>query len=431
MTLTVTGLIGLGVLIIGLFSGIPVAFVMIFVGFAGFAYVVSISAALDFVMLDIFDIFTTYGLTTAPMFILMGSIAFTSGASRRLYDTAHKFLGRMPGGLAIATIGSCTAFGAMCASANASAAAMGRAAFPEMKRYGYDPALSTGSIAAGGALGPLIPPSSVLIIYGILTSVSIGKLFIATILPGLLFSALFIITVIIQCRYNPSLGPPGLTSNWIDKLKSLPGTIEMVALFIIVIGGLFIGIFTPTESGAIGALGALIIALIRRTLFWRDFLTSLRDTARLTCMLYLIMAGATIYGHFMAITKIPLALAEWVSGLSLTASAVIGLIILLYLIGGCFIEVMALLVLTLPIFYPVVVAAGFDPIWFGVVMVIVVNMGLMTPPVGVMAYVISGVTDVPLGTIFKGMVPFLVALIVGTIGLIFWPQIALFLPNMM
>lgn len=431
MELTTIGIIGIVALVVLLFSGLPVAFAMILVGAAGYAYVVSTSAALNMAVVDFFTTFSSYSFTALIMFVLMGTFMFYSGTSSRLYSTAYKLFGKMPGGLGIATIAASTIFAAVSGSCNTSAAAMGKVAMPEMKKYSYDDKLAAGVVAAGGALGPLIPPSVVFIIYGVLTSESIGTLFIAGIVPGLIFAVIFAIMVFVMCKRNPALGPAGEATSWKEKLKSLTGTIEVLVLFALVLGGLFAGIFTPTEGGAIGAAGALIIALIRRNMSWQNFLNSLKDTIPLSCMIFVVLAGATIFGHFLAITQIPLALADWVGGLELPRYIIIGIIILVYFIGGCFVDGIALIMLTLPIFFPVVTALGYDPIWFGVIIVLVSDMGLMTPPVGVVAYVISGVSGLSLNTVFRGISPFLGALILGTILFIAFPEIITFLPNLM
>jgi len=431
MSLTTIGLIGLGVLIITLFSGIPVGFAMILVGFAGVWYVNSFNVAVNFVTTDLFTTFSSYGFSVAPMFVFMGSLIFYSGASGRLFNTAYKFFGRMPGGLAIATVAACTIFAAVSGSCNTSAAAMGKAALPEMKRFGYAPTLASGAIAAGGALGPIIPPSVVMILYGILTGESIGKLFIAGIIPGLLLCIIFIVMIYIMCRINPNLGPAGNATTWKEKVKSLSGTVEIIILFALVIGGLFVGLFTPTEAGAIGALGALIISLARRSISWDGFKKSLGDTASLTCMLFVILAGAVIFGHFMARTQIPIAAANWLISIPAPAPVILIIIIIMFAIGGCFIDAIALILLTLPILFPVVVQLGFDPIWFGLIIVLVTDIGLMTPPVGVTAYIISEVGNIPLNTVFKGITPFLIVLIVVSIVLIFVPEVVTFLPNLM
>lgn len=430
MSPTAIGLIGIGVLLVTFLIGMPVGFAMAFVGMAGFCLLVSPDAGLSLLARDFFANLSSYSLTVIPMFIFMGAIAYASGMSRRLYEAGYTVFGQMRGGLAMATIAACAGFAAMCGSTNATAAAMGRVALPEMKRYNYNDSLATGCVAAAGSLGILIPPSTIFIIYGIMTEQSIGKLFIAGVLPGVLLAGLFIIVVVILCKRNPDLAPGGAPTSWKQKMAGMVGVIEMVILFALVIGGLFMGWFSPTQAGAAGAGGALIIGLARRQLNWQGFVFAIKDTLRITCMVMIIVTGAIIFGHFMAVAKLPLVLSEWVGGLPLPPMAIMGVIVLLYLVGGCFMDALALITLTVPIIYPVVLVLGFDPIWFGVIIVLVTEMGVITPPVGVNVYVIKGVApDVPLESIFKGVLPFLAALIVAVIILMFVPQIATFLPS--
>ncbi len=432
MTPTIVGLIGLAALIVLIFSRIPVGFIMAIIGFLGFGYIVSFDASMNLIAKDIFSVFGSYNLTVIPLFVLMGQISFHSGISGRLFNMAYKFMGHWPGGLAIATVGACAGFAAICGSTNATAATMAAVTLPEMKKYNYKAELATGVVAAGGSLGILIPPSVIFIIYGIMTEQSIGKLFMAGILPGLLLTILFILTITIWVHLRPELAPRGPKTTFREKMASLSGLIETLILFILVMGGLFLGFFTPTEAGAIGAFGTILLALIRRNLTWKGFIISLSETTRISCMILVIVAGATIFGHFLAVTRIPFDISNWISGSHLPPYAIMGLIILVYLIGGCFIDALALITLTVPIFYPVVTLLGYDPIWFGVIIVLITQIGVITPPVGINVYVVSGVArDVPLQVIFKGALPLLLALIAGTLLLIPFPQIALFLPNLM
>ncbi len=424
------GLIGIVVLVLIFLLGMPVGFAMAFVGFIGFCYLTTPGAGLSILARDVFANFSAYSLTVIPMFVFMGSIAFASGMSRRLYNAGYTMFGQMRGGLAMATIAACAGFAAMCGSTNATAAAMGRVSLPEMKRYNYNDSLATGCVAAAGSLGILIPPSTIFIIYGIMTEQDIGKLFIAGVLPGMLLASLFMVVVVLLCLRNPSLAPAGAPTSWKEKLAGFTGVIEMLILFGLVIGGLFMGWFSPTQAGGAGAFGALLIGLARRQLSWQGFLFAIKDALRITCMVMVIVTGAIIFGHFIAVAKIPLVLSDWVGGLPLPPAAIMGIIVLLYLIGGCFMDALALITLTVPIIYPVVLIMGFDPIWFGVIIVLVTEMGVITPPVGVNVYVIKGIAeDVPLETIFKGIFPFLAALIVAVAILIAFPQIATFLPS--
>ena len=432
MSPAMIGAIGIAVLVLLLFSRMPVGFVMALVGVVGFGLLVSFDAAFNLMVKDIFAVFGSYSLTVVPLFILMGQIAFHSGISSRLFDVAYKFMGHWPGGLAIATIGACTGFAAICGSTNATAATMAAVTLPEMKKYHYHDSIATGVVAAGGSLGILVPPSVIFIIFGVMTEQSIGKLFMAGIIPGLLLSLLFAIAVVIWVRLKPEIAPRGPKIALREKIASLSGLGETILLFILVMGGLFFGIFTPTEAGAVGAFGTLVIAVIRRKITFRDFGRSLFETTRISCMILLIVAGATIFGHFLAVTRIPFDIAGWVSGLDLPSYMVIAMIIFVYLVGGCFIDALALITLTVPIFFPVVSALGYDPIWFGVIIVLVTQIGVVTPPVGVNVYVVKGIArDVPLHVVFKGVMPLLIALIVGTFLMIPFPQIALFLPGLM
>jgi len=429
---TVIGLIGVAALFILIFLRMPVGFVMAAVGFVGFGSVVSFDAAMSIIAKDLFSVFGSYSLTVIPLFVLMGQLAYHSGISKRLFNAAYKFIGHWPGGLAIATIGACAAFAAICGSTNATAATMGAATLPEMKRYNYKPELATGVVAAGGSLGILIPPSVIFIVYGILTEQSIGRLFMAGILPGLILILLFIIAIVIWTRMRPELGPKGPTFSLREKMASLSGLVETLLLFILIMGGLFLGIFTPTEAGAIGAFGTLALALVGRNLTMKGFMTALFETTRMSCMILVIVAGATIFGHFLAVTRIPFDIAQGVSEIQLPRWAIMLIIVAVYLVGGCIIDSLALIMLTIPIFYPVILFLEYDPIWFGVIIVLVTQIGVITPPVGINVYVVSGVArDVPLDVIFKGVLPFLTALIIGTLLLIAFPQIALFLPNLM
>jgi tripartite ATP-independent transporter DctM subunit len=432
MTPTTAAVISVVLLVFLFIMRMPVAYAMGLVGLLGFSYVVSVESGLSLLARDLWSLFGSYSLSVVPMFILMGTIAFYSGMSGRLFDVAFKFLGHRRGGLCLATILACAGFGAICGSTNAAAAAMGKVTLPEMKKHDYDPSLATGSVAAAGTLAILIPPSTILIIYGILTEESIGKLFAAGILPGALLTTLFAIAVHVVCWLKPALAPRGAKATWKERMASLPSVIGVLLLFLFVMAGLFLGWFTPTEAGAAGACGALIIGLLGRTLSWRGFLNSLADTTRISAMVFLIVAGGTVYGHFLAITRLPSELSAWVGGLPLSPNAIMGLIIFVYIIGGCFMDGLAMIVFTVPIFYPVVVGLGFDPIWFGVIVVLIGEIAAITPPVGINVYVVKGVApDVPMETIFRGILPFLGALVVCTIILIFFPQIVTFLPSFM
>jgi C4-dicarboxylate transporter DctM subunit len=432
MTLSTIGIIGLILLVILLFSSMPVGFVMAFLGFLGFSYVVSIDAGFSLLAKDVFETFSSYSLTVIPLFVFMGQIAFHSGISRRLYDSVYVFMGHYRGGLAIATIGACAGFSAISGSTNATAATMATVTLPEMRRYKYDMSLATGTVAAGGSLGILIPPSVIFVVYGIMTEQSIGRLFAAGIFPGIVLALLFMLTVYIRVQLNPGLAPPGPKTTLKEKARSFTGVLEALIIFSFVMGGLFFGVFVPTEAAAVGAFLTLLLAILRRQLTWEGFFKSLRDSTRISCMVMVIVTGAVVFGHFMAITRIPFDLANWVSGLPLPGYAIMGVIVLIYLFGGCFMDALAMIMLTIPIFYPVATALGFHPIWFGVAIVLVTEMGVITPPVGVNVYVVHGITkDVPLEVIFKGVAPFVLALLACVAIILAFPQIVLFLPGLM
>jgi len=431
MTPTAAGIAGIIALFVLIFLRIPIGFLMALIGLAGFSLIVSPESAFNLVAKDVFTVFGSYNLTVIPLFVFMGQIAFHAGISTRLFDAAYKFIGHLPGGLAIAAIGACAGFAAICGSTNATAATMAAATLPEMKRYNYKPGLATGVVAAGGSLGILIPPSVIFIVYGILTEQSIGKLFMAGLIPGIMLTIFFIVTILIWTTLNPELGPRGPKTGFREKIESLSGLIETILLFILVMGGLFGGLFTPTEAGGIGASGTLFLAVIRKNIDKQGLIASLFETTRISCMILVIVAGATIFGHFLAVSRIPFDMANWISGMQLPSFMVMCMIILVYLIGGCFIDSLALIMLTVPIFFPVVISLGYDPLWFGVIIVLVTQIGVITPPVGVNVYVVSGVArDVPLDVIFKGVIPLLLALIAGTLLLVIFPQIALFLPSL-
>jgi tripartite ATP-independent transporter DctM subunit len=432
MGLTQIGILGIIILLIFLFSNMPVGFVMGLVGLGGFIYVKGIGPGLNLLANDVFQIFSSYGLTVIPLFVFMGQLSFQSGISRRLFEAAYVVLGNIRGGLAMATIGTCAGFSAISGSTNATAATMATVTLPEMKKYGYDMGLATGTVAAGGSLGILIPPSTVFIVYGILTEQSIGKLFMAGILPGILLTFLFMSAIYIVVTLNPSLAPAGPKTDFKEKISSFMGVIEIVFLFIVVMGGIFFGIFTPTEAAAIGAFATLFMAIVRKQISWRGFIEALSATTQTSCMVMVIVAGATIFGHFMAVTRVPFELSAWAGSLSLPPSIIMIVIILIYLLGGCFMDAFALIMLTVPIFAPLAQTLGFDLIWFGVVIVLIGEMGVITPPVGINVYVVHGVArDVPLETIFKGVMPLFAALIICNILILLFPEIALFLPNLM
>ncbi|MGD8562126.1 MAG: TRAP transporter large permease [Desulfarculaceae bacterium] len=431
MSETATGLVGIAVLLILFCLRMPVAFAMAFVGIAGCAYILGPEVGLSILGQQFFQEFSAYTLTCIPMFMLMGALASQSGISKRLYSTAYQVVGATNGGLTMATVLACASFAAMSGSTTATAAAMGAVALPEMKRYKYKDSLATGCVAAAGTLGILIPPSTIFIIYGLITQQSIGKLFVAGIVPGILITGMFIITVALVCWKNPEIAPPGERTNLAVKLRSLAGFTDAFLLFLLVIGGLLLGWFGPTAAGGIGALGTLFLGLARRSLNWSRFMEALKNALLTATMILFIIAGATVFGKFMTLSGIPTMLAELLNSLKVSGWAIILLICLGYLIGGCFMDSLPLIVLTVPIVYPTVLAYNFDPIWFGVIIVLVTEMGVITPPVGVNVYVIKGIApDVPIEKIFQGIMPFLLTLLVSLGLLILFPGLSTFLPSL-
>ena len=421
---------GIAVLLLLLLLSMPVGFAMTLVGAVGFALVVTPAAALDAVVADYYGCFSSYGLTVIPLFVFMGQVAFHAGFSARLFDAANAWLGRLRGGLAVATIGACAAFGAICGSGPATAATMAAVALPEMKRLRYHPPFAAGTIAAAGSIGMLIPPSVVFITYGIMTEQSIGKIFIAGIIPGLLVTFLFGLLASFQCRRHPDWGPSAPARPLRDRFRSLLGVLPILLLFLLVMGGMFIGWFTPTEAAAVGAAGALLLALLSRRLTFRTLLAALMETLRTSCMVLVIVAGATVFGHFLQITNLPTSLAQSLAALHLPPMAIMILILAFYVLAGAFLDALALVLLTIPIFYPVVISFGFDPIWFAVMIVLVTQAGVITPPVGVNVYVVSGMDrSIPLQSVFRGAIPYLWALLAAAILLLLFPQIATFLPD--
>jgi tripartite ATP-independent transporter DctM subunit len=436
MNPTLIGILGIVLMVLMFLTRMPVSYVMALMGLLGFGVVVSFQGGLNLLAKDLYAVFSSYDLTTIPMFILMGQLAFNSGISRRLYDTAYKYLGSTRGGLAIATVSACTAFGAVCGSSPATAATMATVGLPEMRRFKYADELAAGAVASGGGLGMIMPPSVVLLVYGVLTEQSIGKLFVAGIIPAFVVTILFCITVLVWCTLSPEKGPRGEHFTWRERLLSLRDLIETLAVFLLVMSGLFFGWFTPTEAAGVGVFGVLAASLIRRQLSWKRFVSSLYETLRTSCMVMMLIGGAIVFGKFLAVTRIPFNIAGWIDGLNMAPVVILGLVVLVYFIGGCFMDSLALVMLTVPIFYPLITGLGYDPIWFGVVIVMVTEMGVITPPVGINVYVVYGVAltlkqNVALESIFKGILPFLLAVVVGILLITLFPQLVLYLPDLM
>jgi len=423
------GIIGLILVLALFFTGIELGFAMALVGFVGFSYIVSTKAALNLLAKDIFDVFSSYGFTVIPLFIFMGQIAFNAGIAKRLYDTAYKFIGHIPGGLAMATVGGATAFKAICGSSPATAATFASVAVPEMDRYGYSKKLSTGIVATVGTLGILMPPSVTLIVFGIITEQSIGKLFLAGLIPALIIALFFVLIIYGWCRINPALGPRGQKTRWKERIVSLPDVLWVGIIFSLVVGGLMKGFFTPTEAGSVGTFAVLLLALAKKDLSYKGFIKSVGESLRTACMVLMLIAGSTILGHFLAVTKIPMLAADWIIQLQFSPNLTMIIIALIYLLGGSFIDDLAFMILATPIFYPVIIKLGFDPIWFGVIIGITVMIGVVIPPVAINVFVVKNITKVPFGVIYKGVYPFLIGLVVCAFLLFLFPQIALYLPT--
>jgi tripartite ATP-independent transporter DctM subunit len=419
-------------LVLLVFIGTPVAFAMAFVGFLGTVSVTDLSPALSMMAMQSYNGGKSYGHSVIPLFVLMGGFCAFSGLSRDLFSAAYKWLGRLPGGLAIASVAACACFAAVTGSGAATAATIGAVALPEMKRYRYDTALATGAIAAGGTMGILIPPSIPLALYGLLTEQSIGKLFLAGVIPGILEAVFYIITIGMMCAYKPALGPKGPSIPLKEKMLSLKGSWGVMLLFILVIGGLYAGVFTPTEAAGAGAFAALVLGLVYRRLGWKSFKEGLLETVRTSGMVLFILIGGLIFGHFLVETKLPFELATMLTGLAVNRYIILLGIIVVYLFLGCIMSALAMIVITVPIFFPVIVALGYDPIWFGIIIVRMVEIGAITPPIGMNVFIIQGVAkDVPMYTIFRGITPFLIADFCHVALLIAVPEICLILPRMM
>ncbi|MCX5802583.1 MAG: TRAP transporter large permease [Proteobacteria bacterium] len=427
----IVGIIGLAIILILFLTGIELAFAMILIGFLGFGYLISFEAALNLLAKDIFDVFDSYGFTVIPLFVLMGQIAFNSGIAKRLFDTAYKFIGHVPGGLAMATVGGATVFKSICGSSPATAATFASVAVPEMDRYGYDKRLSTGIVATVGTLGILLPPSVTLIVFGIITDQSIGRLFLAGIFPGLLIALFFIFIIYGWCKINPALGPAGTKSTWGQRIRSLPEIAWVVLIFFLVIGGILKGFFTPTEAGSVGTFLVLLLTVLKRDLNFKGFVKSIIESVRTACMVLFLIAGSTVLGHFIAVTRIPMIAADWIVGLPFHPAFIMILICLIYELGGSFIDDLAFMILATPIFYPAIIKLGYNPLWFAIMIGITVMVGVVIPPVAINVFVVKNITKTPFGVIYAGVYPFLISLVVGAILLFLFPGMATWLPGVL
>ena len=423
------GIVGLGVLLLIFSTGIELGFGMAVVGFVGFAYLNGFQAGMNLISRDVFDVITNYGYTVFPLFILMGQIGFNAGIAVRLYSAADKFVGHIPGGLAMATVIGATGFKAICGSSAATAATFASVAIPEMDRFGYSKTLSTGIVATVGSLGCIIPPSVTLIIMGILTEQSIGQLFLGGLIPGLLIAALFIGIIYGWAKINPAIAPRGVRSTWKERGRSLPEVFWVLLVFLVVVGGIMQGYFTPTEAGAVGTFAVLLLTIVKRDMTFKKYVSSVSEALRTAGMLLMLIAGSAIFGHFLAVSNIPQKAADWIVALPLNRYLIMILICIIFEIGGSFIDDLAFMILATPIFYPAALKLGFHPLWFGIVICVVVMIGVVIPPVAICVFVVKNITKVPIGQIYRGVAPFLISLIFVW-GLLFLiPQMVLWLPS--
>ncbi|PJE27207.1 Sialic acid TRAP transporter permease protein SiaT [Pseudooceanicola marinus] len=431
MTPVEMGLIGLAVLFTFLAFGMPIGFAMGLVGVIGFASLLTVKAVLIKVGVITFDLATNYAIGTVPLFLFMAHILFASGIGKDLYDFAARCLGHRRGGLAMATVGASAGFAAVNASSLATTATMGLVALPEMRKHGYSLPLASGSVAAGGTIGSLIPPSGMFIIYGILTETSIGDMFAAGIIPGILLALMYMTVIWIQCRVNPKAGPAGPRASWADRWQGFKGCGDVIVLFLFVMGGIVGGLFTPTEAGAMGAFGALIIAAVRKRLTWARLVDAVYETFKTTGMIFGILFGALVFNAFITVTTIPMQLTGWVAGADLAPLAILLVILAVYFFLGMILDASAMMTLTVPLFFPLVTGLGYDAVLFGVLVVRMTEIALITPPVGMNVYVLSGVArDIPLSSIFRGTAPFVLADMIHVTLLIALPVLVLWLPSL-
>ncbi|PCI04574.1 MAG: C4-dicarboxylate ABC transporter permease [Hyphomicrobiales bacterium] len=424
------GFLAFAGLFVLLLASVPIGFAMGISGLLGTSAIIGFQPALSLLGTTALEKTVTYDLSIIPLFILMGSVAARSGLSKELYSAFNTWFGAFRGGLALATIGACGAFAAICGSSIATAATMSKVALPEMKRFKYADSLATGSVAAGGVIGILIPPSVILVLYGILTETSIGDLFIAGFLPGILTIIGFMLAISITTRIWPDLGPAGVKTTFGEKVRALGQTWGIMLLFGIVIGGIYFGVFTPTEAAGIGASGAFLISAMRGRLTWANTKEALTETITMTAMIFVVLIGAITLNNLMIFSGLVAELSSIVGGMDLPPMAIMAIILLIYMLMGCFLDALAMILLTVPIFFPIIIDLGFDPVWFGIIVVMVVELGMITPPIGMNVFVIKGMApDVKLSSIYKGVMPFVIAQLILILIVFLLPEIILWLPE--
>lgn len=423
------GIIGLVVLLALFLTGIELGFGMAVIGFLGLAYMKSLEAAANYVATDVFEVFSSYGLTVIPLFVLMGQIAYNSGIAEKLFALAYRLFGRVPGGLALATVAGATAFKAICGSTPATTATFASVAVPEMDKYHYNRKLSTGVTAIVGTLGNLIPPSVLLIILGLMTEQSIGRLFLAGLIPGLMIAVFFGVIIIGWCLIDPTLGPAGRQFSWKEKIHFLPEVILPVLVFLLIMGGMLKGWFSPTEAGSVGTFVVLLLVVLKRNLDFRQYVKSVIEALSTSCMVFILVAGSTVMGHFLAATKIPILAGDWISGLPLPRWLIMVCIVVVFELGGSFIDDFAFMILAMPIFSPVAEKLGYDPIWFCIIISVSVMIGIVIPPIATNVFIVRNITGSPVGVIYKGAMPFLISLVAAMALLFVFPEICLFLPK--
>ena len=432
MTPLAIGIIGIVVFLVLIFLGMNIGLSLLLIGFAGYAVVLNPAAAIGLLRTLPATQASNYSFIVIPLFILMGNFAYHAGMSSALYKAGNKWLSRLPGNLACGTVAACAGFGAICGSCAATCATMGTIALPEMRKYKYADRLSTGSIAMGGTLGILIPPSTPMILYGIMAETSIGSMFAAGFIPGIMMAILSIITIVLLCRLNPNIAPPPEKCSWIERFKSLKGLIGVVILFGIVLGGMFSGFFSVNQSAAIGAFLAIILTAVNKNLNWQTIKDALKGTVTTFAMTFLLLIGASVFGAFLSITKIPMLLAGGIQSMNLPFAVVLLMMTAVYIILGMLMDELPMIMLTVPIFLPIIDSYGYSLIWFGIYVILVMELGAISPPVGLNCFIIQGVSkNIPLGTIYKGALPFVATIVVGIVLITVFPQIVLFLPTLL